>query len=150
MSIETPSTTLENLATNLGSASELKIMSGDAYIDIKGLTKVTPNFAFDVNKTKPYVLKGDSHATKTGREITFAFEGLEVPSDPGTKTLCDYFMKLGNEGNAQFAYRFTNGDTMEFVAAVEGNFGQNEGPNSEATISGTLHVTGIPEYTVAT
>ena len=140
---------LENLETNLGSASSLKILSGDAYIDIKGLTKVTPSYSFDVNKTKPYALGGLSHATKTGKEITFAFEGLEVPADPGTAALCKLIPQLGADGNGQFCYTFTNGDTMEFIAAVEGNIGQNEGPNSEATISGTLHVTGTPVYTEA-
>lgn len=145
----TPSSTLDNLATNLGSNSELRIMVGQNYVPIKGLTSVTPSFAFDINDTKPYVLKGDTHSTKTGRQITIAFEGLEVPSDPGTAALVDYFPKLGNDGNAQFAYQFTDGSVMEFIAAVEGQKGQHSGPNSEATITGTLHITGTPEFTDA-
>lgn len=145
----TPSSNLENLATNLGSNSELQIMVGEKYVPIKGLTSVTPSMSFDVNDTKPYILKGDTHSTKTGRTFTIAFEGLEVPSDPGTKALTDYFPKIGNDGNAQFCYQFTDGSTMEFIAAVEGQKGQHNGPNSEATITGTLHITGTPEFSDA-
>ena len=149
MSIETPTKSLENLATNLGSNADIQILVGDKYVPIKGLTQATPSWSTDVNKTTPYALKGYRHATKTGIEMTVAIEGLEVPSDPGTAALCAYAHKLGNEGNAQFAYQFTNGDVMEFTAAVEVQYGQHQGPNSEATFTGTLHITGKPEYTEA-
>lgn len=145
----TPSSTLENLATNLGSNSELRIMVGQNYVPIKGLTQVTPAWTTDVNKTKPYVLKGYSHATKTGIELTISIEGLEVPSDPGTKALCAYAHKLGNDGNAQFSYQFCDGTVIEFIAATELQYGQHQGPNSESTFTGTLHITGIPEFTEA-
>lgn len=148
----TPATgsVLGGMEAVIASGMRLQMLINAEYKDIPGLNKITPSLTKDIAKEKTYATGGTPGlAIATGSEETIAFEGLEVKNDATFAAFAAKFRAIGKDSQGQFNVIYANGDNMEFLAAVEGQMSQNEGPSSLSKYTGTLHIYGTPLYVEA-
>ena len=149
----TPATgaVLGGMEAIIASGMKLQMLIENEYKDIPGLNKITPSLTKDIAKEKTYATGGTPGlAIATGSEETIAFEGIEVTNDATFAAFAAKFRAIGKASQGQFNVVYANGDNMEFLAAVEGQMSQNEGPSSLSKYTGTLHIYGTPLYVEAT
>jgi len=122
----------------------LAIKVDDEYVNIDGLTNITPSVNGKVTNYTTYTDGGWDNNQVTGKGFKIAVEGYRIFGDAGNDALAKTAFKIGEEANKEFKYTFADGSALEFQAAVNVTAFSGGNPTDLIPLKAELNGKGKP------